>query len=194
MVVLPRAALTLCSLSILSFSTVACVAAPPQADAGADADASASAKPEIVCKHVRDVAAKDNGDAEALDVVQRECVETLTQLSTRYQTFTTCVDLAVDAAAILKCEEDLGKPRSLLAAASPTAKLEALCDHMLGLVKVELGEMVNNMSPDEFKQLRDKCVSEASAQIEVKGADQFNKEAECILAAQSLKDIEACKL
>jgi hypothetical protein len=50
------------------------------------------------------------------------------------------------------------------------------------------------MTPQEFTQLREKCVSEAGAQIEVKGIDQFNKEADCILAAQSLQDIETCKL
>ncbi|KIG16279.1 hypothetical protein DB30_04739 [Enhygromyxa salina] len=192
MAALHRAALTLCSLSILSLSGVACVASPPQANANGKAND--NAKPEVVCKHVRDVAAKTNSDVEALDVVQRECVETLSQLSTRYQTFTTCVDLAGDATAVLQCEEALAKPRSLLAAASPTAKLEALCDHMLGLVWTELGEMANNMTPDEFKQLRDKCVSEAASQIEAKGAEQFNKEAECIMAGQNLKDIEGCKL
>lgn len=189
MVTVHRASLTLCCLSILA----ACV--PTSETNGAAAtNAEASAKPEVVCTHVREIAAKDNDDVEALDQVQRECVETLTKLQSRYQTFTTCVDLATDAPAVLQCEQGLDKPRSLLAAASPTAKLEALCDHMLNLVQVELGEMVSNMTPQELQALREKCVTEAGAQIEVKGAEQFNKEADCILAAQDLKAIEACKL
>lgn len=190
MVLLHRAALSLCTLSILA----ACVPTAPTGEAGADAQADTTAKPELVCKQVREIAAKDSDDAETLDQVQRECVETVGKLATRYQTFTTCIDLAGNAAAVLQCEEALAKPRSLLAAASPKAKLEALCDHMLGLVKVKLGETVNNMTPQEFEQLREKCVTEAGAQIEVKGAEQFNKEADCILASQSLEEIKACKL
>ncbi|PRP93384.1 hypothetical protein ENSA5_42830 [Enhygromyxa salina] len=187
-----RASFAFCSLSLLGWTLAACTPAPGAQ--AAQTEEETEAKPEVVCKHVRDIAAKDTDDAQILDQVQRECVETLGKMRTRYQTFTTCLDLAGNAAAVAQCEEPLAKPRSLIAAASPTAKLELLCDHMLGLVKTELGEMASSMSAEEMQQLRDKCVSEAEAQIEVKGVEKFQRDADCILAAQTLKDVEACGL
>ena len=134
----PIAAFALVSLLIPMFG--ACVPAPSKnTDKGEGA--AAGAKPEDVCKHVREVADKDSDDAAVLDQVERECVETLTTLQTRYQTFTTCVDLAADANAIAECEKGLSKPRSLLGAVGPTGKLEQLCDHVIGMLQTELGDV-----------------------------------------------------
>lgn len=169
----------------------ACTPVPSKSGSGEQA---AEAKPEDTCKRVRELADKDTDDAAVLDQVERECVETLTGLQSRYQTFTTCVGLAADKDAIYECEKSLAKPRSLLAAAGPTVKLEALCDHVLKMLEQQLGEVSSQMQPGELEQLRTQCIEDAGKQLELKGAEAFGKEADCILAAKSIEEMQACGL
>lgn len=169
-----------------------CTPVPSKSDAGEKA--AGEAKPEDLCKHVREVADKDSDDAAALEQVERECIETLSGLQTRYQTFTTCVELAADANAILECEKALAKPRSLLANVGPQAKVEALCSHVLTMLQTELGEAMGAMQPGELDSLRAQCVADATKQIEIQGVEAFNKEADCILAAQTVEALQACGL
>lgn len=192
MVVKQAAALAL-FLSTLGGALCACTPAPSKAEAGGEGEeARAEASPETLCQHVREIAAKDTDDAAVLDQVQRECVQSLTTMQSRYQTFSTCVELAGNAQAILQCEEALKQPPSLLAAGSPTAKLEALCDHVITMLKSELGDMAGQMGPEQLAQLRQRCITDAGKQIEAKGIEAFNREADCILKAQNLQELEAC--
>jgi hypothetical protein len=169
----------------------ACTPVPSKSGAGEQA---AEAKPEDTCKHVRELADKDSDDAALLDQVERECIETLTALQTRYETFTTCVGLAADANAIYECEKGLDKPRSLLASVGPAAKLEALCDHVLKMLEQELGDAASQMQPGEMATLRTQCIEDAGKQLETKGAEAFNKEADCILAATTIEAMQTCGL
>ena len=168
----------------------ACTPVPSKSGAGEQAQA----KPEDTCKHVRELADKDSDDAALLDQVERECLETLTGLQSRYETFTTCVGLAADANAVYECEKSLDEPRSLLASVGPTAKLEALCDHVLKMLEQQLGEAATQMQPGEMDTLRTQCIEDAGAQLESKGAEAFNKEADCILAATTIEAMQTCGL
>lgn len=187
--IVARAHASLLSMSLFLPLLGACTPVPSKSAAG---EQSAEAKPEDTCKHVRELADKDTDDAAVLDQVERECIETLTTLQTRYQTFTTCVGLAADANAVYECEKGMAKPRSLLAAAGSTDKLEALCDHVLGMLQQQLGD--TQMQPGELETLRKQCIDDAGAQRELKGPEAFNKEADCILAATSIEAMQACGL
>jgi len=175
----------------LVLSVAACTPAPSKP---VGEQVSAEHDPAQVCAHVRELAKLDSEDPAALDQVERDCLETLAAMRTRYQTFTTCVSLASSTAAVLECEKVLTRPRSLLAAAAPTTKLEAVCDHVLGMVLKEIGEAAAQMQPEEFSKLRDKCIADLGTQLELKGVEAFNREAECILAADKLAALEACGL
>lgn len=178
-------------LTLASLALAACVPAPSSNSEGEQAGpADSEAKPEVVCQHVRDIAGQDGSSGEALDTVQRECVQTLTALRTRYQTFTQCVEQAGTAAALQTCEAELAKPPPLLGAASPTAKLEAVCDHVMSLVTTEIEEVGAN--PQQLGQLRDSCLSKAGEQLEIVGPDKFEELSACILAAANLQALEAC--
>jgi hypothetical protein len=168
----------------------ACTPVPSKPAAGENA---AEAKPEDICKHVRELADKDSDDAAVLDQVERECIETLSSLQTRYQTFTTCVGLAADANALAECEKGMAPLRSLLAAAAPGSKVEQVCDHVLGMLEQEL-VAAGQVSAGDVEALRKQCIDDAGKLAEQQGAAAFNKEAECILASQTLEQVQACGL
>jgi hypothetical protein len=182
---------TLALASLLSlglcFGLGACTPVPSKTADKAATDG----EPADVCSHVRALASKDGVDQAALEQIERECVAALEDMRVRYSTFTSCVNLAGDTQAVLECEKQLSRPRSLLAAAS-AGKLEAICDHALGLLRAELGEDAAQMPPDELELLRSRCVDDLAVQLELHGPEQFDRDAACILAARSLQDIEAC--
>lgn len=189
-VVLARASLLF--LPMLVASLGACTPAPSKS--AADLQAAQQAKPEDTCKRVRELADKDSDDAALLDQVERECIDTLTNLQSRYETFSTCVSAATDANAVYECEKGLDKPRSLLAAVGPTAKIEALCDHVLGMITQQIGDAAEDMGLGELDALRKQCIDDAGRQLELAGPEQFNKEADCLLAAQTIEAMQACGL
>jgi hypothetical protein len=182
-------ALTLALL--LAPVAAACTPAPSASgSAGTGADPS-EAQPEQLCKHVRELADADTDDAAVLDQVERDCVETLTGMQTRYQTFTTCVAAASDAKSLAECEQPLDRPRALLAAVGPGAKVEAVCDHVITMLDKELGQE-SQMDATQLEQLRTQCVTDATKQVEAKGQAAFEAEADCILAASNLQGLQAC--
>jgi hypothetical protein len=185
----PTVALARASLLLLPLLG-ACTQVPSKSGTGEGAQA----KPEDTCKHVRELADKDSDDPAVLDQVERECVETLTTLQTRYETFSTCVGAAADANAVYECEKGLVKPRSLLAGVGPAAKVEQVCEHVFKMLEAQLGEMTAQMQPGELEALRTQCVDDAAKQLELAGPEAFNKEADCILGAKTIEEMQACGL
>jgi hypothetical protein len=141
---------------------------------------------------VRTIAAEQNTDEQALDQIQRECVQTLEGLSSRYETFATCVEQAATSAAVLECETELAKPPSLLANASPTARLENLCGHIITVLQGELPDMGNTVDANQVEALRKRCIEEAGAKLSEHGEAEFSKLSDCILAATNLQALQAC--
>jgi hypothetical protein len=176
--------------SILAFAqAMACTPAPQNQ---AQADNAGAPDPAVVCQHLRTLAAKENGDEQVLDQVQRQCVQTLHGLQSRYVSFANCVESATTSAAVLQCETELAKPPSLLAAASPTAQLESLCDHVIGLLRAEIPEMGTSVQASEVDALRQRCITDAGAKLHENGAEAFAQQSTCILAATNLQTLQAC--
>jgi hypothetical protein len=180
------------STALLSLSLLLSMACTPTPKDGAETDAARGPDPVVICQHVRTLAAKDNSDEQALDQVQRECVQALAGLESRYATFASCVEAAATSAAVLECETALAKPPSLLGAASPTAQIEGLCDHVLSLLTAEIPDMGKSISPGEVASLRQRCITDAGATLQKAGPEAFAQQHACILAATNLQTLQAC--
>jgi hypothetical protein len=173
----------------LGFLAVACTPSPNQA---AQTDGARASDPTVICQHVRTLAAADTTDEQVLDQLQRQCVQTLDSLESRYLTFAGCVEGATTSAAVVECEAALAKPPSLVAGASPTGQLEGMCDHVMGLLRAEIPNMGASVSTSEVETLRQRCITDAGATLKSLGPEAFNKQAACILAATDLKTLQAC--
>jgi hypothetical protein len=124
--------------------------------------------------------------------VQRQCVQALEGLESRYATFISCVESATTSAAVVQCETALAKPPSLLAAASPTAQLEQLCGHVITLLSSELPKMGQSIKPDELVKLQQRCITDAGAKLQSAGAEAFAQQSACILASTDLQMLQGC--
>lgn len=175
------------------------VTCTPSPNDGAQTDGARTPDPTVICQHVRTLASKDNGDEQVLDQLQRQCVQALDSLESRYATFAMCVEGATTSAAVVECETALAKPPSLLGAAASgtiqvegTIQLEGMCDHVIGLLRAEIPQMGSSVSAEEIATLRQRCITDASATVKANGAEAFNKQATCILAATNLPTLQAC--
>ncbi|PRP93382.1 hypothetical protein ENSA5_42810 [Enhygromyxa salina] len=79
----------------------------------------------------------------------------------------------------------------MLAACAPAP--EDVCQHVVDLMKKELGEQVDAMPEDEITKIKDNCVKEAEKEKEMKGALEYKKQAKCVMAAESLDDLKTCE-
>jgi hypothetical protein len=79
----------------------------------------------------------------------------------------------------------------MLAACAPAP--EDVCQHVVDLMKKELGEQVDAMPEDEITKIKDNCVKEAEKEKEMKGSMEYNKQAKCVMAAASLEDLSKCE-
>ncbi len=79
----------------------------------------------------------------------------------------------------------------MLAACAPAP--EDVCEHVIGLMKKELGDQVDAMPEDQIKKMKDECVEEAKKEKEKVGAMEYKKQASCVMDATSLKDLDKCE-
>lgn len=79
----------------------------------------------------------------------------------------------------------------MLTACAPAP--DKVCQHVIDLMKQELGEQVDAMSEEEITKIKDTCVKEAEKEKEMKGAMEYNKQAKCVMAASSLADLAKCE-
>jgi hypothetical protein len=77
----------------------------------------------------------------------------------------------------------------MLAACGPAP--EDVCEHVMGIMKKELGEALP-MSDDDVKKFKEECVKEMNSEKEKMGAMEFKKQASCVMDASSLADMEKC--
>ncbi len=78
----------------------------------------------------------------------------------------------------------------MLAACAPAP--EDVCQHVVDLMKKELGDQVD-MSDDDIKEIKDTCVKEAEKEKEMQGAIEYKKQAKCVMAASSFEELEKCE-
>lgn len=68
-----------------------------------------------------------------------------------------------------------------------------VCQHVVDLMKKELGEQVDAMPEEEITKIKDNCVKEAEKEKEMKGSMEYNKQAKCVMAATSLEGLAKCE-
>jgi len=78
----------------------------------------------------------------------------------------------------------------MLAACAP--KPDEVCDHVIDLLKKELGDKAGEMTEDDLKGIKETCVKDAEKEKELKGALEYNKQAKCVMAASSRADLDKC--
>jgi hypothetical protein len=179
-------------LALLVLSVLSAMACTPSPNESAATTGARAPDPTVICQHVRTLAASDNGDEQVLDQLQRQCVQALDSLESRYVTFAMCVEAATTSAAVVECEAALAKPPSLIAAVSPTIQVEGMCDHIIALLTAEIPNMGNSVDASQVAALRQRCITDAGATLKTSGPEAFEKQATCILAATDLKTLQAC--
>ena len=78
----------------------------------------------------------------------------------------------------------------MLAACAPAP--EDVCQHVIDLMKKELGDRVDEMPYVEVTKIKDDCIEEAKKEKELEGAMKYKKQAKCVMAAESLDDLKKC--
>jgi hypothetical protein len=79
----------------------------------------------------------------------------------------------------------------MLIACAP--KPDDVCQHVVDLMKKDLGEQVDALSEEQITKIKDTCVKNAEKEKEAKGALEYNKQAKCVMAAESLEDLRECE-
>jgi hypothetical protein len=79
----------------------------------------------------------------------------------------------------------------MLVACGP--KPEDVCQHVVDLMKKDLGDQADAMSEEQVAKIKETCIKSAEKQKEKIGAIEYNKEAKCVMAADSTEDLRACE-
>lgn len=200
------------AMSILVLLTLGCDAAEPVRDAPAPtptptAPAATSPTPVIaapvvppppptptpvdVCRHVREVASKDQPAANLLDEVERDCVVALERVRKQYDTLSSCLlntNIATDVAA---CEHSMGYWEDLLSKANPRPATADVCAHVMEIMKREFGDSTA-LSDADMASFQIECVSSLEKEQEKLGAEKFDAQVACVMAATKMEDMTKC--
>jgi hypothetical protein len=66
-----------------------------------------------------------------------------------------------------------------------------VCDHVLGIMTRELGEALP-MSAEDVTKFRGECIKEMNVEQAKLGDEEFQRQAECVIGADSFAAMEAC--
>jgi hypothetical protein len=78
----------------------------------------------------------------------------------------------------------------MLAACAP--KPEDVCDHVIDLMKKDLGDEADALSDEQVEKIRTSCVEDAEKDRKSNPKD-YAKRAKCVKAAGSLDDLRECE-
>lgn len=156
-------------------------AAPPQAT------------PLDVCRHVREVGGKDQPAASVLDEVERDCVAALEGVRTRYDTLTSCLAKASTSADVGACEQGIGDWTGLLSKATPKPTSLDVCNHVIDLMKLELGDASVGLGDADMASIREECTKELDNEQGKLGAQAFDARVACVMASTKLDDLAKCE-
>jgi hypothetical protein len=162
---------------------VAAPVVPPPPSAPAPAD---------VCKHVRGVASKDQTQPNLLDEVERDCVVALERVRKQYDTLTSCLLNTSVASDVAACEHSMKSWAGLLAKANPGPTDVKICTHVMDLMTWELRESATMPSTEEMTKIRAKCIEDVAKEREKLGAEEFDAQAKCLMAATKLDELAKC--
>jgi hypothetical protein len=79
----------------------------------------------------------------------------------------------------------------MLVACGP--KPDDVCQHVVDLMKKDLGAQADAMSEEQITKIKETCVKNAEKEKENKGPIEYNKQAKCVMAAESLEDLRECE-
>lgn len=78
----------------------------------------------------------------------------------------------------------------MLSACGPAP--EEVCDHVMTVMKKELGEALP-MTDEDTKKFKEECVKEMNSEKEKQGAMEFKKQASCVMDANTFAEMEKCE-
>src|SRR5690606_31452468 len=79
----------------------------------------------------------------------------------------------------------------MLAACAPSN--EDVCQHVMDIMKKEMGDAAEAPSDEDIKEGMKKCVEEFDKEKEKLGAAEHKKQAKCVMAAEKLEDMAKCQ-
>lgn len=176
---------------LLSLSSLACVPPPGPHDNTAGqvgpAAAAGGGEAEQVCKRAGELATKDGESAEVAAQLEQDCVASLGELEGYYAKTLACMQGAGDLRELKSCERGVSSYESMFEALAPTP--EQLCDHLMGLIKVELAGQV----PDsQLPVVRSKCVVDAARELS-EDSKAFAKKARCVISKTNIEGLRECE-
>jgi hypothetical protein len=80
-----------------------------------------------------------------------------------------------------------------LAACTPSN--EDVCNHVMDIMKKEVGEVEGAKAPsdEDIKKATAECVTDLDKEKEKKGADAYNKQVKCVMAASKMEEMMKCQ-
>ncbi|KIG16337.1 hypothetical protein DB30_04504 [Enhygromyxa salina] len=70
-----------------------------------------------------------------------------------------------------------------------------MCNHVMDIMKKEMGDAEGAKAPtdEEVKKYTEKCVADLDKEKEKKGADAYNKQIKCVMAASDMEGMMKCE-
>jgi hypothetical protein len=79
----------------------------------------------------------------------------------------------------------------MLVACAP--KPDDVCQHVVDLMKKDLGDQADAMSEEQIAKIKETCVKNAEKEKQAKGPIEYSKQTKCVMAAESLEDLRECE-
>jgi hypothetical protein len=79
----------------------------------------------------------------------------------------------------------------MLAACAPSN--EDVCQHVMDIMKKEMGDAAGETSEEDTKKFMEKCVKDLDKEKEKIGAAEYKKQAKCVMAAEKMEDMMKCE-
>jgi hypothetical protein len=149
--------------------------------------------PVDVCRHVREVASKDQLASNKLDAVERDCVIALEQLRKQYDTVASCLLDTSTAAHVAECEQGMRAGTDLLSRVDAKPTNHDVCSHLMDIMKREFGDSAVVPSDEEMAKFHDECVRDIEKERQKIGAEKFDEQVECVMAARRMEELSRCE-
>lgn len=79
----------------------------------------------------------------------------------------------------------------MLSACAPSN--EDVCQHVMDIMKKEMGDAATQPSEEDTKKFMEKCVKDLDKEKEKIGAAEYKKQAKCVMAAEKMEDMMKCE-
>jgi hypothetical protein len=148
------------------------------------------AAPFDVCRHVRAVSG-DQTPPDQLVAAERSCVAALESVQQQYDAVTRCLLDASVVADVLACEQAMRSGMDRLGSLGPVTSELAICIHVMDVMKREFSAS-SAPSDEELAKFTQECVKDLAKEREKVGAEKFQAQVTCVMAAQNLEAMTKC--